>query len=39
MFGMRHYQVGALYELASGAIIGRICTGKRRRAELTEKTQ
>ena len=39
LFGMRNYQVGALYEVASGSIIGRICTGKRGRSEWTERAQ
>ena len=36
MLGMRVYQVGALYDLTSNSIIGRICTGRRSRENWTE---
>jgi hypothetical protein len=36
MLGMRVYQVGALYDLTSDSIIGRICTGRRGRDTWTE---
>jgi len=39
MLGMRVSQVGALYDLASNSIIGRICTGKRSRENWTETTR
>jgi hypothetical protein len=38
MLGMRVYQVGALYDLASNSIVGRICTGKRSRENWAETT-
>ena len=36
MLGMRVYQVGALYELASKSVVGRICIGKRGKENWTE---
>jgi hypothetical protein len=39
MLGMRVYQVGALYDLASNSIVGRVCTGKRSREHWTEATR
>jgi hypothetical protein len=39
MLGMRVYQVGALYDLASNSIVGRVCTGKRGRDNWTEATR
>src|SRR5258708_6131514 len=39
MLGMRIYQVGALYDLASNSIVGRICTGRRNRENWTETTR
>lgn len=39
MLGMRTFQVGALYDLISNGIVGRICTGKRTRENWTEVTR
>jgi len=36
MLGMRIYHVGALFDLKSNSIVGRICTGKRRRESWSE---
>jgi len=36
LLGMRVYQVGALYDLASDSVVGRICVGKRGRENWTE---
>ncbi|MBR1213552.1 SNF2-related protein [Bradyrhizobium sp. JYMT SZCCT0180] len=38
MLGLRVYQVGAIYDLASNSVVGRICVGKRRRESWTEAT-
>ena len=38
MLGIRVYQVGALYDLASNSIVGRVCTGKRGRESWAEAT-
>jgi hypothetical protein len=36
MLGMRVYQVGALYDIPSNSIVGRICMGRRGRENWTE---
>jgi len=36
MLGMRVRQVGALFDLTSNSIVGRICTGKRSRESWSE---
>jgi hypothetical protein len=36
MLGMRVYQVGALFDLTSNSVVGRICTGKRSRESWSE---
>jgi superfamily II DNA or RNA helicase len=38
MLGLRVYQVGALYDLDSNTIVGRVCTGKRGRQNWSEAT-
>lgn len=37
MFGIRAYKVGALYDLGSDTIVGRICKGKRGRESWVEE--
>jgi hypothetical protein len=39
MLGMRVHQVGAIYDLTSDSIVGRICTGKRGRDSWIEATR
>jgi hypothetical protein len=39
MLGMRVFQVGALYDLASNSVVGRICAGKRGRESWSETTR
>jgi hypothetical protein len=36
MLGMRVHQLGALFDLTSNSIVGRICTGKRGRESWNE---
>ena len=36
MLGMRVYQVGALYDISTNSIVGRICTGRRGRDSWSE---